>query len=74
MERDSRLSFDSDRQVKRVFCTKFEKPKAFVTLEKLVGKEPDVHSVDLRPCEYVYPAGFSSVEGCHCNPNFSLFS
>jgi hypothetical protein len=48
MERNSGISFDGDRQVEFTIISQFEKSEAFVTLEELIRKEPDVHSVDLR--------------------------
>jgi hypothetical protein len=45
MEKDSSVSFDNARQVEFTGISKFEKPKALITLEKLVGQEPNVHFV-----------------------------
>ena len=45
MEKNSSVSFDNDRQVEFTSISKFEKLKALFTLEKLVGKEPNVHFV-----------------------------
>jgi hypothetical protein len=45
MEKNSSVSFDNDRQVEFTGISKFEKLKALFTLEKLVGKEPNVHFV-----------------------------
>jgi len=44
MERNSGISLDGDRQVEFTVISQFEKPKALITLEKLVGKEPNVHT------------------------------
>jgi hypothetical protein len=60
-KRHSSLSFKSDRQIKSVSFIKFEKSEALVTLEKLVRKKPNSHSVDLRPFAYVCPTEFSSL-------------
>jgi len=43
--KNSSVSFDNDRQVEFTSISKFEKLKALFTLEKLVGKEPNVHFV-----------------------------
>jgi len=48
MERNSSISLDSDRQVEFTIIPQFKKAEALITLEKLGGKESQVHWVILH--------------------------
>lgn len=58
MERNSGISLYSDRQVEFTIIPQFEKAEAPIALEKLVGKEPNIHFVISRSLQGKNAPGF----------------